>query len=128
MNDFFYFSALDIDVEDLHVAISGIEQYSSFLSKNEKNLQIEVISNDKNVRWDIYEMNIDEDFSDAGSLNTIKESGAVSCFCVSHHSWTLNELGKLFMIFISIFGGWVGNDSDGFEPKFTLENISFLSY
>ncbi len=49
-------------------------------------------------------------------------------YCISHHSsainWLLPELKKL----IDKFGGFLGNDSEEFEPLYDENNVMLFNY
>jgi hypothetical protein len=122
LNDLFYFSQKELNLRDLHSLLSEVNVYSLFLTENCDALQVGF---GEKIIWQIYQMNISADFSDEDILD-IGATGAKTCFCISYHNNTLNQLKLILIMCLETFGGWVGSDSDGFEPKLTLENIDFL--
>ena len=48
--------------------------------------------------------------------------------CISHHKSCVKETLELSKILLDRYGGWIGNDNDGFLPVFDAANISSFSY
>ena len=51
-----------------------------------------------------------------------------SIVCISHHKSCVKETLELAKMLLDRYGGWIGNDSDGFLPVFDAANISSFSY
>lgn len=51
-----------------------------------------------------------------------------SIVCISHHKSCMKETLELAKLLLDRYGGWIGNDSDGFLPVFDVANISSFSY
>lgn len=51
-----------------------------------------------------------------------------SIVCISHHISCVQETLELAKLLLDRWGGWIGNDSDGFLPIFDATNISSFSY
>ena len=51
-----------------------------------------------------------------------------SIVCISHHKSCAQETLELAKLLLDRWGGWIGNDSDGFLPVFDATNISSFSY
>ncbi|NHZ98336.1 hypothetical protein [Massilia sp. CCM 8734] len=89
-------------------------------------MQIEISGG--TARWDLFQMDILRDFEDPESVEAILKTNAKAAFCISYHSYTLDELKNALKLMLERYGGWVGNDSNEFVPRFTLNDISSLSY
>ena len=51
-----------------------------------------------------------------------------SIVCISHHKSCVKETLELAKMLLDRYGGWIGNDNDGFLPVFDAANISSFSY
>ena len=51
-----------------------------------------------------------------------------SIVCISHHKSCVKETLELAKILLDRYGGWIGNDNDGFLLVFDAANISSFSY
>ena len=48
--------------------------------------------------------------------------------CISHHKSCVKETLELAKMLLDRYGGWIGNDNDGFLLVFDAANISSFSY
>lgn len=125
MNDIFYFSDKKISVKDLFSVLEGKSNYKLLLRDENDSLQISL---SENINVQIACMDIKEEFGDPEDLDVIESSGVQSSFCISHYSNSLPQVKELLALFLNSFGGWVGNDSEAFEPRYFLADISFFKY
>lgn len=50
-----------------------------------------------------------------------------SIFCIAYHPIHLEVIKPHLIEVLKKYGGWIGTDSDGFYPYYTLEDIDNLS-
>ena len=68
------------------------------------------------------------EFKDSLCSELIHEREISSIVCISHHKAYIKEILGIVKILLEKYGGWIGNDSDGFLPIFDITNIDFFSY
>ncbi len=115
MDDIFYFSDKKVNLKDIKCIAEKIGYGKLFLTTDETGLQIEV---DEYEYWQFAIVDIDNDFNDPKEKSVLEKANTVSGFCISHHIQSLNNLIKLLQEIGRHFGGWIGSDEDGFEPRF----------
>ncbi len=124
MDDIFYFSAQEINALDLYSVLEQDNKYELLLSEESNSLQVTL---GKNIIFQIVCMNIKE-FGEPEDIEIIKSTDVVSSFCISHHRYDLSDMKKILSVFLELFGGWVGNDSDAFAPRYSLDDIYCFKY
>jgi hypothetical protein len=122
LRDIFYFSPKELVLRDIYDLLNRTNLYTLLLTENSDALQVAL---GDTVIWQMYQMDILSDFSEEDNRN-IRATNARTCFCISFHSNTLNELKVILRALLTAFDGWVGDDTDGFEPRFELKNIDQL--
>lgn len=68
------------------------------------------------------------EFKDSADQRFIQEKKISSIICISHHTSYIAETLKLTELLLEKWGGWIGNDTDGFLPIFDVKNISVFCY
>lgn len=58
----------------------------------------------------------------------LRQDGVLSVFCVSHHPTALQRLLPVLRIVLEAHGGWVGNDDEGYEPRFDFTSLDRFRY
>lgn len=124
MRDVFYFTDRKITLDHLQYCLKQ-EGYDVLLSSERFSLQV---SFPKESKVQIYPMDIASDFLDEDSIEVIKNKNFASVFCISHDQEYIEELKGCLTAFFFKYGGWVGNDSDYFEPIFDQSDIHEFSY
>jgi len=125
MKDIFYFSDNDIDLAIIRNILLDNYDYDLLLNVSQDALEIK-INEDKIVQ--VVKMDIGSGFGDPEDLEVIRDTGMTSCVCISHHSDEIDHVKNFLRIILGRFGGWVGNDSEGFEPRFMLADIERFEY
>jgi hypothetical protein len=124
MRDIFFFSGSNIDLADVRDILSSNNNYDLLLNSSKNALEIKM----GNEIVQMAKLDISKDFGDPEDLEVIKNTGMKTCFCVSHHSSSIDLVKDYLKKLLEIYGGWVGNDSEGFEPRFILDEIDFFEY
>lgn len=122
MDDIFYLTQKKLDVSCL---------YHVFLNVNELCVDAFEVSNSLQLRTktqiiNLTFMNVSE-FKDS-FCKLIQEREISSIVCISHHKVYRKEMLDIAKILLQEYGGWIGNDSDGFLPIFDMTDIEFFSY
>ncbi|WP_154668077.1 hypothetical protein [Pseudoduganella violaceinigra] len=123
MNDVFYFPASDIFLPKVSKVLGEEFPYKLYLIPKQDALQIDL--NDS-TRFQVQEMDIDNDFGDPKDLAVISRINARRCLCFSYHNANLPELKDVLNTLLQRFGGWVGSDAEAFAPLYSLENIDSM--
>lgn len=124
MDDIFYFSAQEINALDLYSVLKQDNKYKLLLIEESNSLQVAL---GKDIIFQIAGMSIKE-FPEPEDVEIIKSTNVVSSFCISHHRYDLSDLKKILSVFLESFGGWVGNDSDAFAPRYSLDDLHYFKY
>lgn len=66
------------------------------------------------------------EFDEAGQ-EFIRTHEIASVVCISHHKLYEKETLKLMMLLLDKWGGWIGNDNEGFAPIYDKINLSSLA-
>ena len=124
MRDIFYLTEKSLKLTEIKTILVESCGYDCYLNANKDGLEIRV---EKEI-IQIVKLDIAENFGDPEDIRIIESTETICCLCISHHTSALKYV-LIFMKFIlSKYGGWIGNDSDGFEPRFTLNNLSNFCY
>lgn len=83
--------------------------------------------NYEGIKIDLVLMDIKE-FRDKKDFELIREKGIYRIICISHHKNSLIYVLKLVSVLFKKWGGWLGNDNEGFIPIYGLDNISSFQY
>lgn len=123
MDDIFYFIPIKIGIVDIYKCIR--EMYSNKLLLWEESNSLQVYY--KSDRFiDVYEMSLDE--FDCENREFLIEHGIHTAFCISHHRIDKEFFIQYIEAILVKYGGWLGNDSDKFQPWFNLQNIKLFKY
>lgn len=82
---------------------------------------------DPDILFAIYRMAPADDFcpEDTRTLQTL---GVVAVFCISHRRTSVESLRRLLRSLLERYGGYVGHDTEGFQPIFTAKTLPDFSY
>jgi hypothetical protein len=58
----------------------------------------------------------------------LQSCGIESAYCITHHRQSLPLILPILELLLKRFGGWAGNDDDGFKPRFDKNSISLFCY
>ena len=121
MDDVFYFSQSDVDLQNL--ATEALEVGFAVQRITNAGLSLHR-SEDPTTRVHIAPL----DSIEEEDLAVVTSSGVKSWFTVSHHRRDVDLMKSLVKRWLTKFGGWVGNDDDLFSPRFSLEDIDSFVY
>ncbi len=124
MDDIIFFSKQIIMNEDVKRYAIDIGAIRVFISESYDDLAIYYSKNHK-VDW--YKMSIDE-FGDPCDADYLLQNEIKSIYLISHHKKDLPFIINHIKLLMRDFGGWLGNDSDMFQPCFNIDNIEKFSY
>ncbi|CAM3599535.1 hypothetical protein VA7868_02204 [Vibrio aerogenes CECT 7868] len=124
MKDVFYFSKQPIELLSIK---QNLQDYYNdiLLNEDQDALQIKI---NKEEMIQIVSLNVTTEFGDPEDCDVIEATGVKSCICISHHSFSIDCVKDILKIILKNYGGWVGNDSDYFEPRFVLDDIDSFRY
>jgi hypothetical protein len=123
MDDLFYLTTSKICTFDLYKSIKEMSPEKLLFWEMSNSLQI-YYGEDKFI--DIYEMSLD-DF-DCEDREFLIDHKIMAVFCVSHHPEDREFFMKYIEFILVRYGGWLGNDSEKFQPWFNLNNINSFRY
>jgi hypothetical protein len=125
MNDIFYFTEQNVGLKEIQDELQLSTSYEYFLTEKQDALQVTLGSNER-LQFDLLELPVD--IVDPGDLEVLQKSAVKSAICISHHSYSLDKVKSILHILLKRFGGWIGNDSDAFEPRFSIDNLNEFTY
>ena len=117
MDDSFLLSKRNASVSEMEAVLraAGYERVVS------SGAGITVFRDDLTILVNITQIECDEVPED--DVRKMRSLGIVSIFCVSHHPRDSCLMRPLLKALLHAFDGCIGNDDDGFEPIFTLEDL-----
>lgn len=128
MDDLFYLNEKEVPINVFRDFI-----YNKFISIYENvklnvysdNFQINFSKNEQIVHCEWTFMKVEEFYEDTVFLH---ENQIVFIVMITHHTYELNLIMPIIKETLFEFGGMLGNDSDLFYPRFTLETIAEFRY
>jgi hypothetical protein len=122
VDDLFYFTEQDVNLKKLAELASLMENVKVEL--HSEGLRTELIPNARNsgVHWAPYT----EQEMEPTERQELKAMGIQSAFCMSYHPSSFHELKVLLLLILRKYGGWLGDDSEGFHPRRNLEELEAL--
>lgn len=63
-----------------------------------------------------------KDFKELEEQKFLIDNKIESIFCISYHSRDFALIRPHLKTLLKEYGGWIGNDEDGFQPCFNLED------
>jgi hypothetical protein len=124
MDDIFYLSTKKIGVKDIKKAAEKVKVDKVFIPITSDVLEIEYC-NGITASW--FEMSIEE-FKEPNDKKILDENKIISVFCITHHPKDIEFILPHIKCMLKEYGGWIGNDSERFQPWFDIEKIDFLCY
>lgn len=122
MDDIFYMSAKKVSIKDINEIAKRTNVKNTFIPKSLDVLQIEYCDG---IIADWFCMSVD-DFCEDENKKFIVNNKIESIFCVSYHPSNFALMLPHIKILLQEYGGWIGNDGDGFQPCFNLQNIDLF--
>lgn len=123
MDDIFYLSERKLNVDSICTLFqkADVIRVESFRTSNTLQLY---------TKTQILHLAIMEpfEFKDSTDQKFIQEKKISNIICISHHRSYIVETIKLTKLLLEKWGGWIGNDTDGFLPIFDRKNISSFCY
>ena len=120
MDDIFYMSAKKVSIRDVEEAARRANVKDTFVPKTSDIVQIEY--NDGIVA-DWFCMDVEE-FCEPEAKKFLDEHKIESIFCVSHHQVHFTSMLPHIKILLQEYGGWIGDDGDGFQPCYDLQALN----
>ncbi|WNS43281.1 hypothetical protein [Paenibacillus sp. MMS20-IR301] len=121
MNDIFFLTNKIISIIDIEKVISSLKIIHSSSSKV---AQI-YYTMESYAEW--AEMKLEE-FDDSENSDMLKAKGIKSILCISHHPRDISLIIPQIKSVLITYGGWIGSDSESFEPLYNIENIDQFEY
>ncbi len=125
MEDIFYFSNERILLSEIKKIAESSGYHRITLASDEQALEL---GNRNGSYWQIYLLDTVKDIPEPEDKEFLKKLNMISGLCLCHHKNDINEL----LIFIAKigekYGGWIGNDEDGFEPRFPVNQLDNFRY
>lgn len=122
MDDVFYLSPARLNKKCLQKVFQNIDSFNVREYRLSDAIQIETGTQVINMTI----MGVLE--FDKSGQEFIQTHEIKSIVCISHHKSCVQETMALAKLLLNRWGGWIGNDSDGFSPVFDSTNISSFHY
>lgn len=121
MNDIFYFSAPRVDIDD----IASLARQLGWVHVHATPSGIDMRHDGERSRcsW----LPFDLDSAEPAEAERLREEGITCAYCISHHP-PHPALMQLLTELTRRYGGWVGNDSDDFLPRFDHADLAAFRY
>ena len=122
MDDIFYLSPVKLNIKCICDAFQNVDGIYVKGFRPSNTIQINTATQIINMAfmWRF-------EFDRAGQ-EFIQTHKIASIVCISHHKSYIQEALELAKLLLDRWGGWIGNDSDGFLPIFDTTNILSFSY
>ena len=124
MADIFYMSPQVIDLVDVNRSANMINVHNTTITKSSGVLEVEY-SEGVVAQW--FSMKLEE-FQEIEDREFLRKNNIKSVFCVSHHSNDYSLIKAHIKELLQEYGGWIGNDSKGFQPYYNIMDIDGFSY
>ncbi len=131
MNDFFYFTRAAITLRDV-MTIAGEAGYRAFCfssdTSGDDRLNIYYVG-EQFWQWiPLHEREGDFDSFAPPNREIVAAYQPVSAFIIAHDVLSWPQLRSFLKRVLERHGGWIGNDTDGWEPVYTADTIGHLPY
>ena len=123
MDDIFYMSANKVGIIDISESAKKVNVKSTFIPESSDVLEIEYCD-DIIANW--FCMRLD-DFRELEDQRFLIDNKIESIFCISYHSSDFALIRPHIKTLLKEYGGWIGNDEDGFQPCFNLGNLDLFN-
>lgn len=124
MDDIFYMSPKKVSIKDINEIAKRVNVKSTFIPKSLDFLEIEYYDG---IMANWFLMNL-EDFQELEDKKFLMDNKIKSIFCISYHSINFTLILPHIKTLLQEYEGWIGNDGDGFQPCFNLQNIDLFHY
>ncbi|MEN2773852.1 hypothetical protein ABCY62_02125 [Acetivibrio clariflavus] len=124
MDDIFYLNTKKISVKDVKKVAEKLKVNKVFIPKTSDVLEIQYCDG---IYASWFEMSVD-DFQEPDDRNFLYKNKIVSIFCISYHPKDLEFILPHIKCVLKEYGGWIGNDSERFQPLFDIKNIDSFFY
>lgn len=124
MDDIFYLSTKKITVNNIKQIAEQVNVKNTFIPKSSDVLEIDY-SEGVTASW--FQMRVEE-FEEPESVKFLDCNKIRTIFCISHHPKDLKLILPHLKKVLKEYGGWIGNDSEGFQPCFDIEFIDSFEY
>lgn len=124
MDDIFYMSSKNVSIKDINEIAKRMNVNNTFMSKTSDVVEIEY-SDNVVASWFCMSL---EDFQEVEDKKFLMENQIKSIFCVSHHSNNFLSILPHLKMMLQEYGGWIGNDIEGFQPCYDMWTIDLFNY
>lgn len=124
MDDVFYMSSKNVRIKDIDEIAKRVNAKCTFIPKSKDVLEVEYCDGVM-ANWFCMKM---EDFQELEDTKFLYKNQIKSIFCISHHSSDFSLILPHIKLLLQEYGGWIGNDEEGFQPCFNIENIDSFNY
>ena len=119
MDDIFYMSSKNVRIKDIDEIAKRINVKKTFMPQSTDVLEVEYCDGVM-VNW--FRMRL-EDFQELEDTKFLSDNKIKSIFCISHHSSHFPLILPHIKILLQEYGGWIGNDAEGFHPCFNISTL-----
>lgn len=112
-----------ININDIAKVARKLNVKNIFIPESADVLQIEY-SYDIMAEW--FRMKL-EDFYESEDKKFFDINKIQSVFCISLHLSNFDFILPHIKMLLQHYGGWIGSDSEGFQPYFNHENIDLFT-
>ena len=98
MDDIFYMSSKNVRIKDIDEIAKRINVKKTFMPQSTDVLEVEYCD------------------------------GVMANFCISHHPSNFPLILPHIKILLQEYGGWIGNDAEGFQPCFNVWSIDLWPF
>ncbi len=123
MDDIFYMTDTKVSINDIALTARETNAGNIFIPESADVVQIEY---KENITADWSYMKT-EDFPESEDKKFLTDNKIRSFFCIACHLNNLTSMLPHIKTLLQKYGGFIGNDSEGFQPCFSRENIDFLT-
>lgn len=122
MDDIFYLSPTKLNINRICSVFQNIDSIYVKGFRSSNTIQIHTATQIINMAfmWKF-------EFDRAGQ-EFIQTHKIASIVCISHHKSYIQETLELAKLLLDRWGGWIGNDNNGFLPVFDTTNILSFYY
>lgn len=124
MDDIFYMSSKNVNIKDINEIAKRMNVKNTFMSKTADVVEIEY-SDSVVASWFCMRL---EDFQEVEDKKFLIKNQIKSIFCISHHSNNFPSILPHLKMMLQEYGGWIGNDGEGFQPCYDMWNIDLFNY
>lgn len=124
MDDIFYLSSKNVRIKDIDETAKRVNVKRTFIPKSTDIIEVEYCDGVM-ANWFCMEL---EYFQESEDKKFLIDNKIKSIFCISHHPSSFSLLLPHIKILLQEYGGWIGNDEEGFQPRFNIWNIDLFNY